>query len=248
MARKSYDPINNFVDLTSKPLIKLLSLTALTSVQITLLGFFVCILPAAYLLSTGGYWQGILAVLLAILGSWLDFADGAIARMKKACSPLGAWIDPSIDVVSQAFILVGVIHGAYVSTGSNVWLIIGLLALLGQLAENFIGIEFVHRFGFDSYTGLPSFKEEYEKIEKKNIIDYFLRQTIMPTNILAMFFFTTRYFILLGVFFHSLWFTVLSLALILNLRWIISFILFAIYLKPGKSDLAVVEALKKIKK
>lgn len=248
MARKSFDPFSNLLEFSSKPLIKAIALTPLTSVQITLLGFFGFILPAAYLFSTGGYWQSLLAILLAVVSSWLDFADGAIARMKNACSPLGAWIDPAIDLIAQAIILFGVILGAFFSTANEIWLIVGLFALLGQLSENFIGIEFVHKFGFDSYVGLPLFKEQFDKAKNKHFLDFFLAQLIMPTNFVTMFFFTTRYFILVGAVLHALWLTVLCLAVLLNFRWIVTFIIYSLYLRPQKSKFAVIEALKMVTK
>lgn len=248
MARKSNDPIINLVDKTSKPIINLLLKTPITSVQTTLVGTFFFVFPAVILFSTGRYYLGLLAIVLLVMAAWFDFADGAIARIKNIRSPLGAWIDPAIDIIAQGLVVLGVIFGAYNSTGEERWLSVGLVALFGLLASNYIGLEYVNKFGFDSYVGLAPFKENFEKTEKKHFLDGFLRQLIMPTHILATFFYTVRYFVILGAVFNVYWLAVFCLAVILNFRWMVMFIVYVISLRPEKSQLAVVEVLKSLRK
>ena len=79
---------------------RLLVRTRLSPNQVTWLSFFV-LLPGIYLLSTGERTALVVAGLLIQLSFTLDCCDGEIARLRGLSSPLGAWLDGTLDRIAE---------------------------------------------------------------------------------------------------------------------------------------------------
>ena len=91
----------------SRPLTRLLLRTPLTPNQITLLSCGVGLLGAACFWG-GSYAWPILGGLLLQLSAVVDCVDGEVARVKFLESPLGAWLDITLDTLVHIAIFVGV--------------------------------------------------------------------------------------------------------------------------------------------
>lgn len=76
---------------------------------VTLISPFVALI-AAY---TFAKHELLLSVLLILLSSFLDVADGAIARYHNRTSAFGAFFDSTMDRFSDAIIIIGIILGGY---------------------------------------------------------------------------------------------------------------------------------------
>ena len=113
---------------------------------------FICCTVAALLFTRPGYLPLALGALLAQFASIVDGCDGEIARLKSIESDFGGWFDAVLDRYADAFLLFGLTWHIYAPTGSNVFLIIGFLAILGS---------FMNSYTADKYDGLM--KAKFEK-------------------------------------------------------------------------------------
>ena len=91
----------------SRPLTRLLLRTPLTPNHVTLLSCGVGLLGAACFWG-GGYVWPIVGGLLLQLSAVVDCVDGEVARVKFLESPLGAWLDITLDTLVHIAIFVGV--------------------------------------------------------------------------------------------------------------------------------------------
>ncbi len=91
----------------SRPLTRLLLRTPLTPNHITLLSCGIGLLGAACFWGGGCRWP-ILGGLLLQFSAVVDCIDGEVARVKLLESPLGAWLDITLDTVVHIAIFLGV--------------------------------------------------------------------------------------------------------------------------------------------
>lgn len=124
----------------SRLLTRLFLRTPLTPNQITIFSFLTGLLGASCFL-LGSYGGSVLGALLLQFSTVLDCVDGEVARVKMLESPLGEWLDITLDTVVHIAIFLGV--------GVAVWKQDGLAAapLLGGLlaAAAFISFPLVTR-------------------------------------------------------------------------------------------------------
>ena len=124
----------------SRLLTRLFLRTPLTPNQITILSFLTGLLGASCFL-LGSYGGSVLGALFLQFSTVLDCVDGEVARVKMLESPLGEWLDITLDTVVHIAIFLGV--------GVAVWKQDGLAAapLLGGLlaAAAFISFPLVTR-------------------------------------------------------------------------------------------------------
>jgi len=124
----------------SRLLTRLFLRTPLTPNHITILSFLTGLLGASCFL-LGSYGGSVLGALLLQFSTVLDCVDGEVARVKMLESPLGEWLDITLDTVVHIAIFLGV--------GVAVWKQDGLAAapLLGGLlaAAAFISFPLVTR-------------------------------------------------------------------------------------------------------
>ncbi len=91
----------------SRPLTRLLLHTPLTPNHVTLLSCAIGLLGAACFWG-GGYAWPIVGGLLLQFSAVVDCVDGEVARVKFLESPLGAWLDITLDTLVHIAIFVGV--------------------------------------------------------------------------------------------------------------------------------------------
>ena len=105
-------PQHKFIDVSdygrfiAKKIAKLLLNTPITPVQVTLL-FFATGLLAIYSMLKGYYF---LALILLILKSIIDAADGELARLRKKPSYIGRYLDSILDLVLNFGLLFTIHH------------------------------------------------------------------------------------------------------------------------------------------
>lgn len=116
----------------TEPIVKLISRTPLTPNAVTLIGFGVTIAAAALTFTEHLLAAGI--VLLA--ASFFDMLDGALARMTGRTTKFGAILDSTLDRVSEALILLGLLAVFVRDAKVAESLLIGF-ALLGSLLTSY---------------------------------------------------------------------------------------------------------------
>ena len=95
------------------PIARGLSALGLSPDALTVLGLLFNIV-VAYVLSWGPGWWGSGALLL-ILASIFDAFDGAVARLTNRVTPFGAFLDSTLDRLSEASIYLGLLYW-YITT------------------------------------------------------------------------------------------------------------------------------------
>jgi len=89
----------------TEPIARLLSRTALTPSTITCTGFLLA-LGAAVLIVTGHLFA---AGWLVLIGGFFDMLDGALARYSNRATRFGAILDSTLDRLSEAVVLLGIL-------------------------------------------------------------------------------------------------------------------------------------------
>ena len=113
--------LSNYVE---TPVALLLGRMGLTPNLVTIIGLLIAV-AAAYLIGVGQWWAG---GLVALFAGIFDMFDGALARNTGRASDFGALLDSTIDRVSEAVVLLGVL--AYYLTSDDDW---GAMLVYGAL-------------------------------------------------------------------------------------------------------------------
>src|SRR5262249_13530573 len=95
-----------------RPLVRLLSHTAITPNAVTFGGVAISIFSgAAY--ARGSYWSYVVGALLFYVAGLFDEMDGMLARVKFADSPFGHWLEGFADGLSYLLLFGGIALGLY---------------------------------------------------------------------------------------------------------------------------------------
>ena len=89
----------------TQPVARLLAKTPITPNTVTWLGFLLAV-GAAVLIATGHLFAGGFVVLLA---GFFDILDGALARCTNRTTRFGAVLDSTLDRLSEAVLLLGIL-------------------------------------------------------------------------------------------------------------------------------------------
>lgn len=248
LERRPPDRVVTFMHNFSEELAKKTVLkTNLSPNQLTIASFFFMIV-AFVLFSFGNYWLNFWALFSILISAFLDFSDGVVWRTKNLSTPLGAWLDPALDAVSQLLILLGICFGVIHSqSGSLFWSGVCLSALFVLAVNNLITQQFNRVFGFDSYIGLPEFAEKVKKNLKTFSLDFLAFNIVTPTNPFFIVIFTIRYFIIFGLLFNFLPLAIFFFSIFNLFRAIGMYFIYAATLIETKNSSGVIHALKLIK-
>jgi 1L-myo-inositol 1-phosphate cytidylyltransferase / CDP-L-myo-inositol myo-inositolphosphotransferase len=111
--------------------------TPISPNQITLISFFLG-LVSAFLFFQGSYETSIIAAMLLVLSTWVDGADGEIARLKFMESDIGKKLDIYCDNIIHFLVFTAIGCGVYFKTDESIFLYLGALAGLGGLTAFFL--------------------------------------------------------------------------------------------------------------
>lgn len=112
-----------------RPLVRLLSQTAVTPNQVTFGGVLVSILSAVAF-ANGSYWLDLVGALLFYIAGLFDEMDGMLARVKFTESPSGTWLEGFADGLSYLLLFGGITIGLSRRYGSAaIW--IGVVLVVG---------------------------------------------------------------------------------------------------------------------
>jgi CDP-diacylglycerol--glycerol-3-phosphate 3-phosphatidyltransferase len=122
--------LSNYVE---TPVALLMDRVGLTPNLVTIIGLLIAGV-AAYLIGVGLWWAG---GLVALFAGIFDMFDGALARNTGRASDFGALLDSTIDRVSEAVVLLGVL--AYYLTSDNDWgAMLVYAALVGSIMVSYM--------------------------------------------------------------------------------------------------------------
>lgn len=120
-------------DYVERPVARLFSRLGLTPNLVTLTGLAIAG-AGAYVIAIGNWWAGGLIVLFAGI---FDLFDGALARETGKASDFGALLDSTIDRVSEAVVLLGLL-AYYLSTDNDLGSILVYVALVGSIMVSYM--------------------------------------------------------------------------------------------------------------
>ena len=122
--------LTNYVE---HPVVRLLRLLGLNPNLVTILGLLISGV-GAYFISAGQWWIGGLVVLFAGI---FDLFDGALARATNSVSRFGALLDSTVDRVSEAVVLLGLL-AYYLSRDNDVGSILVYAAIIGSIMVSYL--------------------------------------------------------------------------------------------------------------
>lgn len=206
----------------SDPVVKMLVHTPLTANQISVFSF-VFIAPAvSYLLITGGYVYGLIALFILIIHSFLDLMDGELARQKKLVSRLGSWYENTLDPLMQLIVLMSIILSILLT--QEIWFkYIVLLGFLGQSYAHILGVIATEKFRVDPLTGNAALNESVGSSD--SILDFLLKNIMVPSHPFFVMILTMRFYLVFGIIFNQLFYAFLAFSIAISVR---SFVLYLI--------------------
>ena len=132
----------------TEPLVRLLAKTPITPSALTWIGFVLTVVAAA-LVVIG---QLLAAGIVMLVGGLFDMLDGALARYKKQTSRFGAFLDSTLDRLSEVVVLLGILVLEAEEQSLIGVLLVGL-ALIGSLLVSYIRAR-AEALGLDCQVGL----------------------------------------------------------------------------------------------
>ena len=105
--------------------------------QITLISFFLGSLSAFFFIQ-GSYSTSVIAAMVLVFSTWVDGADGEIARLKFMETDFGKKLDIYCDNIIHFFVFIAIGFGIYEKTSESIYLYLGGLAGLGGLIAFFL--------------------------------------------------------------------------------------------------------------
>lgn len=247
--RKDNDPSYVALRKMSLIMVNLLAKTSITPNQITIWGFIIFTPLIMYFFIKGSHMDNLIALGFMFISVILDLCDGALARMKSIQSYFGGWLDGSFDRMFQLLVFIAIAMGVALNAKNEIWYAVGFIVLFGQSMANFMGFCYEKDFNFDSYSGSSNFNSRFDECSgcrHFSILDIYLKNIIVPSNIYSIFFFTARYLLLIGVILNRLdWFLIIF-AITINVRWISMWFLYIKILSKTKSNLYTVKFLNEV--
>ena len=116
-----------------------------------------------------------------------------------------------------------------------------MLFFVGNSGCNLVSFKLNSTFAFSSRDGSKKFRDLMDL--RPRLFNRIVKNIIDPTSSkLALLMYTVRYFIVVGVFFNIMPICFLLITLVTNIKWIILFSVYSLYLK--EHPLWVIECLK----
>lgn len=122
--------LSNYVE---TPVALFLGRMGLTPNLVTIIGLLIAGV-AAYLIGIGLWWAG---GLVALFAGIFDMFDGALARNTGRASNFGALLDSTIDRVSEAVVLLGVL-AYYLVNDNDIGAMLVYVALVGSIMVSYM--------------------------------------------------------------------------------------------------------------
>jgi CDP-diacylglycerol---glycerol-3-phosphate 3-phosphatidyltransferase len=117
----------------ANPMVRILARSSLKPDTLTLLGLAVN-LGAAYTIARDYL---VLGGVLVLVSGIFDLLDGALARFAKRATKFGAILDSTVDRVSEAAVLFGLIVW-YVSKGAEIEILLVFAVLIGSFLVSYV--------------------------------------------------------------------------------------------------------------
>ena len=115
------------------PIVGTLSKSGITPNALTIINLVLSIF-AAYVIATGHF---LVSGVLVLFSGLFDLLDGALARFTKQSTKFGAILDSTVDRISEAAVLCGLLIW-YLSQGAGLEIVLIFTALIGSFMVSYI--------------------------------------------------------------------------------------------------------------
>ena len=164
------------------PIVRILSKSGITPTALTTINLALNI-AAAYVIATGQFLLGGVLVLVAGL---FDILDGALARFTKQTTKFGAILDSTVDRISEAAILCGLLIWYAPQAGASLKIILIFAVLIGSFLVSYIRAR-AEGLGWQCHVGLFTRAERVIVLA----IGLLINQIFIALCVLAVFVFIT---------------------------------------------------------
>ena len=170
-----------FTDYVENPVVRLLRRLGLNPNLVTIIGLLISGV-GAYFISVGQWWIGGLVVLFAGI---FDLFDGALARATNSVSRFGALLDSTVDRVSEAVVLLGLL-AYYLSRDDDVGSILVYAAIIGSIMVSYLRAR-SEGLGIDCKVGVMTRPERVAVVGIGLIVGYWEpRVMLLVLGIIAL--------------------------------------------------------------
>ena len=170
-----------FTDYVENPVVRLLRRLGLNPNLVTIIGLLISGV-GAYFISVGQWWIGGLVVLFAGI---FDLFDGALARATNSVSRFGALLDSTVDRVSEAVVLLGLL-AYYLSRDDDVGSILVYAAIIGSIMVSYLRAR-SEGLGIDCRVGVMTRPERVAVVGIGLIVGYWEpRVMLLVLGIIAL--------------------------------------------------------------
>lgn len=160
-------------DYVEQPVTRLLARLGLTPNAVTLIGLAIAG-AGAYMIAIGQWWGGGLIVLFAGV---FDMFDGALARATGKVSDFGALLDSTIDRVSEAVVLLGLL-AYYLTADDDLGSVLVYVALVGSIMVSYMRAR-SEGLGIDCKVGVMTRPERVAAVGIGLIIGHWLPVVVL---------------------------------------------------------------------
>jgi CDP-diacylglycerol--glycerol-3-phosphate 3-phosphatidyltransferase len=116
------------------PIVRILSKSGITPNALTLINLALNIV-ATYVIATGHF---LLGGVLVLVSGLFDLLDGALARFTKQTTKFGAILDSTVDRISEAAILCGLLIWYVPQEGASLKIVLIFVVLIGSFLVSYI--------------------------------------------------------------------------------------------------------------
>lgn len=169
----------------TQPAVRLLARTSITPNAITWLGFLLAVGAAAFII-TGHLFAAGLVVLVA---GFFDILDGALARHKNQATHFGAVLDSTLDRLSEAVVLLGILV-LYARDQSIAPILLVGVVLLGSLLVSYVRAR-AEALGLECQVGIFTRAERVIVLALGLLLSQIAYALVIALAIIALFSFIT---------------------------------------------------------
>jgi CDP-diacylglycerol--glycerol-3-phosphate 3-phosphatidyltransferase len=163
------------------PIVRILSKSGITPNALTIINLALNIV-AAYVIATGHF---LLGGILVLVSGLFDLLDGALARFTKQTTKFGAILDSTVDRISEAAILYGLLIW-YLARGGNLEIVLIFAVLIGSFLVSYVRAR-AEGLGWQCQVGLFTRTERVIVLA----IGLLINQILIALCVLAVFVFIT---------------------------------------------------------
>jgi CDP-diacylglycerol--glycerol-3-phosphate 3-phosphatidyltransferase len=172
----------NLAHRITDPIVGILSKIGITPNALTLINLALNI-GAAYVIATGHF---IIGGVLVLVSGLFDLLDGALARFTKQTTKFGAILDSTVDRISEAAILCGLLIWYVPQEGASLKIVLIFVVLIGSFLVSYIRAR-AEGLGWQCQVGLFTRAERVIVLA----IGLLINQIFIALCVLAVFVFIT---------------------------------------------------------